>query len=95
MTLTEDAKFELYEELNRLGLTLIAAVHTHPEDWVGLSWVDRKNQLSSKDGFWSLVLPWYGRTPIERLDIGVHIRRRGAWWRLTDAQISEHFRIEA
>lgn len=94
ITLTEEAKFRLYEEMNSLGLTLIAAVHTHPDDWVGLSHVDQRNQLSSKDGFWSLVLPRYGRRPLGPSEMGVHIRLHGAWWRLTETQVSKHFRIE-
>lgn len=94
MALTEEAKLRLYKEMNGLGLTLIAAVHTHPEDWVGLSQIDQRNQLSSKNGFWSLVLPWYGRRPLEPSDMGVHIRLQGAWWRLTEDQVSSQFRIE-
>ena len=56
LELTEDAKFALYQTLRDQNLKLISLIHTHPEDWVGLSLVDQKNQLCSRIGFWLLPL---------------------------------------
>jgi proteasome lid subunit RPN8/RPN11 len=94
ISLTEDAKFGLYEEMNGLGLTLIAGVHTHPEDWVGLSWIDQRNQLSSRDGFWSVVVPWYARGPWNVSEMGFHVRTSAGWCRLTADQVLRHIHVE-
>lgn len=91
--LTEAAKFQLYEELNRLHLRLIAGIHTHPEDWVDLSWIDQQNQVCSRKGFWSIVVPWYGREAWLIEGMGVHIRTSDGWGRLTPDQIKTHVRI--
>jgi proteasome lid subunit RPN8/RPN11 len=90
INLTEDAKFNLYREMNHLGLTLISAIHTHPEEWVGLSWIDERNQLSSKNGFWSLVAPWYAQEPWSLERFGVHIRSLMGWNTLTSEQVMKH-----
>jgi proteasome lid subunit RPN8/RPN11 len=94
MSLTENAKFTLYEELSRLGLRLVAAVHTHPHDWVELSKIDQRNQICSRMGFWSIVVPWYGRHPWELSNMGVHILTADGWKRLTIDQIRSNVQIE-
>jgi proteasome lid subunit RPN8/RPN11 len=91
--LTESAKYELYRELNRLGLRLIAGIHTHPEDWVDLSWIDQQNQLCSRRGFWSIVVPWYAEQSWEVVAMGAHIRTLEGWCRLTTEQVQRHVRI--
>lgn len=93
MHLTEEAKFRLYEELNRDQLRLIAAIHTHPEGWVDLSWIDEKNQLCSKLGFWSIVVPWYGREPWLLDTMGVHVRIAEGWARLSTEQVRTHVKL--
>ncbi|MBZ5631466.1 MAG: hypothetical protein LAO06_21640 [Acidobacteriia bacterium] len=94
MHLTEDAKFRLYEELNRAELRLIAAIHTHPHEWVELSWIDQRNQICSRKDFWSIVAPWYGKSPWKLEDMGIHIRTGDGWGRLTVEQVRSHVRIE-
>ena len=94
MELTEEAKFRLYQELSQTQLRLIAGIHTHPEDWVDLSWIDQRNQLCSKRGFWSIVVPWYGNIPWNIEQMGIHIRTFDGWGRLTPAQIQEHVRVK-
>ena len=91
--LTESAKYRLYDDLNRLGLRLIAGIHTHPEDWVDLSWIDQQNQLCSRRGFWSVVVPWYAEQSWELDTIGIHIRTLEGWCRLTNEQVEQHVRI--
>jgi proteasome lid subunit RPN8/RPN11 len=91
--LTESAKYQLYRELNRLGLRLIAGIHTHPEDWVDLSWIDQQNQLCSRRGFWSIVVPWYAEQSWEVVAMGVHTRTLEGWCRLTTEQVQRHVRI--
>ncbi len=92
--LTEAAKFQLYEDLSKSKQRLIAGIHTHPEDWVDLSWIDQQNQICSRTGFWSIVAPFYGRKPWTIEAMGVHIRMPEGWGRLTKNQIKAHVRIE-
>jgi hypothetical protein len=87
LQLTEDAKFALYTELATRGLKLVGMIHTHPQDWVGLSAVDEANQLCSRIGFWSLVAPWYGRPPWELTTLGVHARAETGWYRLEAEEV--------
>ena len=82
MELSEEAKFRLYGDLRKKGLKLAALVHTHPSDWVGLSEVDRENQLCSRMGFWSLVVPRYAREPWVLEELGIHIQTEAGWYQL-------------
>jgi len=91
--LTESAKYQLYGELNRLDLRLIAGIHTHPKDWVDLSWIDQQNQLCSRRGFWSIVVPWYAEQTWELDAMGIHIRTPEGWCRLTPEQTHQYVRI--
>lgn len=91
--LTQSAKYQLYRDLNRYGLRLIAGIHTHPKDWVDLSWIDQQNQLCSRRGFWSIVVPWYAERTWGLDAIGIHIRTSDGWRRLTISQVCQHLRI--
>lgn len=82
MELSESAKFRLYEELGQEGLKLAGLVHTHPAEWVALSDVDRENQLCSRVGFWSLVIPRYAREGCRLEEIGVHLQTEDGWYEL-------------
>lgn len=93
ISLTETAKFHLYQTLAATNQRLIALLHTHPESWVDLSWVDQQNQISSRIGFWSIVVPWYGREPWEPTTMGIHQRQTKGWERLTDDAIGNRIVI--
>lgn len=88
ISLTEAAKFDLYQTLAAANQRLVALLHTHPEDWVDLSWVDQQNQISSRVGFWSIVVPWYGREPWELTTMGIHVRQPNGWERLPNEAIA-------
>lgn len=79
LQLTEEAKFALYQDLAERGLKLVGMIHTHPGAWVDLSSVDKANQLCSRIGFWSLVVPHYARHSWNIKTIGVHIRIDSGW----------------
>jgi len=72
---------------------MVAAIHTHPEDWVDLSWIDERNQLCSRLGFWSMVVPWYGHEPWRLHEMGIHIRTTQGWARLTPEQTTKNVLI--
>jgi len=89
LELSEQAKFDLYRALASSGRKIISLIHTHPRDWVGLSAVDEDNQICSRIGFWSLVVPWYGQEPWELARIGVHARTNDGWHEFCGSEISQ------
>lgn len=93
LELTEKAKFFLYTHLAEQNLRLVALLHTHPGKWVGLSQIDAKNQISSRLGFWSIVVPRYGRKPWSLRSMGFHIRIENGWRRLRAKEIAERVNI--
>jgi len=72
---------------------VLALLHTHPQSWVGLSEIDQQNQLSSRVGFWSIVLPYYGHCAWNARDIGYHVRAERGWIRLHPDDVEQHFHI--
>lgn len=95
LELPEAAKFALYERLAARSESLLSLLHTHPEDWVGLSWIDQRNQVSSRIGFWSIVLPYYAAKDWDQAEVGFHIRCDRGWERLGNEALRERFRVEA
>jgi hypothetical protein len=87
LELAEGAKFRLYQQLAIEKLRVVALIHTHPEDWVGLSPIDQSNQLSSRIGFWSIVVPNYAQSPHILVDMGVHLRANNGWYQLDPQEI--------
>jgi len=95
LELPETAKFALYERLQGRGEALLALLHTHPDHHVGLSLVDQRNQLSSRVGFWSIVLPYYAVRDWRPEEIGFHVRCDLGWRRLNPTQVQERLHVEA
>lgn len=95
LELPEAAKFKLYEDLSKRTLSLVSLIHTHPEDWVGLSEVDKSNRISSTVGFWSIVVPNYGNKPWELDGVGFHVLESPGWRQLAINERATRFRLEA
>lgn len=93
LELTQVSKFQLYQRLQPRGEQLIALIHTHPAGWVELSKIDQANQLSSRVGFWSLVVPHYGNEPWEIETIGIHERCPIGWRQLPVNEIESRVKI--
>jgi hypothetical protein len=75
------------ELLRERGMTRLAQVHTHADDWVGHSPTDDACAYSQRVGSLSIVLPNHARS-IDGLDgVGVHVRDRGAWRQLSNAEV--------
>jgi len=89
LELPESAKFDLYRTLASKDQVLLALLHTHPDAWVGLSAVDQRNQLSSRIGFWSIVLPHYGRNIWNKREIGFHMRGEYGWITLRPDEVEQ------
>ena len=88
LELSEKAKFNLYRQLGQEKRSLVALLHTHPEKWVGLSPIDQRNQLCSRLGFWSIVIPHYAQEPHVLSEMGVHVRTNDGWYQLEAGQIA-------
>jgi len=95
MELSEEAKFRLYVDLRQEGLKMAALVHTHPAEWVGLSEVDRENQLCSRLGFWSLVVPKYACAPWRLEDFGIHLQTEKGWYQLRSEEVISMVSVES
>lgn len=87
LELPEAAKFKLYEQLSQDRLRIVSLIHTHPDSWVDLSWIDQQNQISSRIGFLSIVLPFYGQTDWHVELIGFHVKCERGWRRLTPPEV--------
>ena len=42
-------------------MTVLADIHTHPDEWTGQSWSDQTNPMVSKVGHIALIAPFYAR----------------------------------
>jgi hypothetical protein len=74
----------LFEALHANKLKIIADLHTHPEDWVGLSMPDKEHPIEFRSGFISIVFPNYGRPCISLTEIGFHEFIGSGMWRQWD-----------
>lgn len=91
--LSEAGKIRLYAELSSRNLKIAALIHTHPARWVGLSWIDERNQICSRVGVLSIVVPNYGRTSASIRRCGVHVRTDTGWMRLSPADAVQQVEI--
>lgn len=94
LELSEAAKYSLYATLAAQGKKLVGMIHTHPRDWVGLSPIDQANQLCSRIGFWSLVLPHYATKAWSTDTSGVHIRVDNGWYQFDRAGARQRVAIQ-
>jgi hypothetical protein len=94
LELPEHAKYALYKRLASRGEALLALLHTHPKDWVDLSWIDQHNQVSSRVGFWSIVLPYYATGDWNLQSTGFHVRCERGWRRLPPVEVKANLIVE-
>ena len=93
--ITREATAHIFSILKDKGLQIIADVHTHPDEWVGLSETDREHPLEYRVGFISIVLPHFGRSEPRTADIGMH-RYEGnhQWHELNEVEKSNALELE-
>lgn len=76
-----EALTEFFATLQQQRQVIIADIHTHPGDWVGLSALDEENPIEYRVGLPAIVLPRFA-LPRPSLSIcGVHIYMGGGRWR--------------
>lgn len=84
----------LFEGLRVKRLSIIADVHTHPEDWVDLSWVDKAHPIEYRPGLSALVLPYYATSIPAIATTGIHIYLGdGRWKRLHGRRAQQKVQI--
>lgn len=76
----------LFSRLRADGLSIIADVHTHPSEWVGLSPVDEANPTEFRIGFVSVVIPSFGSGTASVREIGFHVYEGDGEWRDVDPE---------
>src|ERR1700687_5976800 len=82
-----DSLAEMTQVASASGLVAVAQIHTHPGVDVKHSpWHDA--QIVSQN-VWSVVIPNYGKQPIDLSDLGVHRFREGRWGRLTVDEVAK------
>ncbi len=91
---TRTATAVLFEQLREKRLSIVADLHTHPEEWVDLSWVDKAHPIEYRPGLTALVLPGYATGAPSLDETGVHIYLGdGQWRRLRESQAKSKVRI--
>jgi proteasome lid subunit RPN8/RPN11 len=89
-----DANNRLVGALMERGLRLVGQVHSHPGGWTDHSDGDDAGALVRFEGYWSLVVPRYGREGMRLLtECGVHLFTAGAFARLTAAAVAARVRV--
>lgn len=79
---------------NAGSLQILAQVHGHPGDWVGHSRGDDAGAFMPYDGFYSLVVPFYGRSGLLPLtQCGIHEYSQGKFVRLLEDEVCRRFLI--
>jgi hypothetical protein len=90
-----EALTEFFVTLQRQKQVIIADIHTHPTDWVGLSPLDESNPIEFRVGLPAIVLPSFAEPEPSWSISGVHIYRGNGRWRTLDQlQKEELFAFE-
>ncbi len=80
--------------LNKLGLVLLAQVHSHPGTLIAHSEGDDRGAFMPFEGMVSIVVPNYGRLdPWPLTKCGVHRAVDGAFRQLSAIEIDQTFRV--
>jgi hypothetical protein len=78
------------QAINRHHLQLLAQVHGHPEEWVGHSAGDDTGAFMPYAGFYSIVIPAYGRRGLLPLSkCGVHRYDGDRFVQLSEDEIAD------
>jgi len=78
----------------KLGLALLAQLHSHPDDRIEHSEGDDDLVLMPFEGMLSIVAPWYGRVGLRPLaGLGVHQFQDGRWVLADPAGVAERLRL--
>lgn len=75
----------LFAKLTENKHLIVADIHTHPSDWVGLSPLDMEHPIEFRRGIHAVVLPSYALHPPSLKQAGVHkYQGDGNWLSLNE-----------
>jgi hypothetical protein len=78
----------------RLGMAVLAQIHSHPGSWTEHSLGDDSMVLMPFEGMLSIVVPHYGQFGLRPIDsLGVHQFQGGQWVRCEIASIRGGIRV--
>lgn len=84
----------IVKAINDLKLQMLGQVHGHPTDWVDHSDGDNTGAFMPYDGFYSIILPWYGQRGMLPLETcGIHRFEDGFFPRLANDELQEKFTV--
>lgn len=86
------ANAQVITKVNEFHLHLLAQIHGHPRDWVDHSTGDDRGAFMPYPGFYSVVVPFYGRQGLLPLSTcGIHRYESGCFRRLAMEEIERQF----
>jgi hypothetical protein len=86
------ANAHVISAVNKLHLQVLAQVHGHPGSWVGHSGGDNTGAFMPYTGFYSVILPFYGREGMLPLSkCGIHRFEDDGFSQLTTVEIERDF----
>ncbi len=91
---TEQQMLEVIAEARKLGLALIAQLHSHPGDWTDHSKGDDELVFMPYEGMVSFVAPHYGMVGLEPVhSLGIHQFQGGRWVMVDESSACSQIRI--
>jgi hypothetical protein len=70
----------LWDHCERLGMRVIADVHTHPSSNVSQSQTDRRHPMIAQRGHVGLILPNFAEEPVPPRELGFHVYHGDRGW---------------
>lgn len=84
----------LWQMCKRLGMEVVADVHTHPGAGVAQSWIDAKHPMLANPGHIAMILPHYGYTSAWTLaEAGIYEYMGNHQWRGCNTEDAAHVRL--
>jgi len=84
----------MVSEVRKMGLQVLAEVHSHPFPGTGHSWTDNSFPFAFYKGYLSIVVGDFGEDGMEPLTrCGVHRYENGRFRRLSNSEIQELFQV--
>lgn len=71
----------LWALCERTASTVVADIHTHPNNWTQQSSIDASNPMVSSIGHIALIAPNYARGVKSVQNLGVHVHQGGFVWK--------------
>ena len=79
-----DVTTAAFSRLRESGFVIVADVHSHPDEWVGLSPVDRAHPIEYRVGLRAVVLPHYAIGEPSIRGVGLHEYLGNGRWQQFD-----------